>query len=62
MGSEDFSFMLKEKPGCYAFIGNDSQGNASPCMLHNPYYDFNDKILPIGASYFVTIIEQRLAL
>jgi hippurate hydrolase len=60
MGSEDFSFMLKEKPGCYVFIGNDGEGNNGPCMLHNPYYDFNDKILPIGASYFVALAEQRL--
>lgn len=61
MGSEDFSFMLKEKPGCYVFIGNDSEGNNSPCMLHNPYYDFNDKILPIGASYLASLAEHRLA-
>lgn len=60
MGSEDFSFMLKEKPGCYVFIGNDGEGSNGPCMLHNPYYDFNDKILPIGASYFVALAEQRL--
>ena len=62
MGSEDFSFMLEEKPGCYVLIGNADMGDNSPCMLHNPYYDFNDKMLPIGASYFVALAEQRLAL
>lgn len=60
MGSEDFSFMLQEIPGCYVLIGNADSGDNNPCMLHNPYYDFNDKILPIGASYFVAIAEQRL--
>ena len=60
MGSEDFSFMLQEKPGCYVLIGNADMGDNNPCMLHNPYYDFNDKILPVGASYFVAIAEQRL--
>jgi hippurate hydrolase len=54
--------MLEEKPGCYVLIGNADMGDNSPCMLHNPYYDFNDKMLPIGASYFVALAEQRLAL
>lgn len=62
MGSEDFAFMLEKKPGCYVFIGNDNSGEVSPCMLHNPYYDFNDKILPIGSSYFVALAEQQLVL
>jgi amidohydrolase len=60
MGSEDFAFMLEKKPGCYVLIGNDQTGDASPCMLHNPYYDFNDKILPTGSSYFVALAEQQL--
>jgi len=62
MGSEDFAFMLEKKAGCYVFIGNDNSGEASPCMLHNPYYDFNDNILPIGSSYFVALAEQQLPL
>ncbi len=65
MGSEDFSFMLQAKPGAYVFLGNAGEHtgpDGSPCMLHNPYYDFNDQILPIGASYFVTLIEQELPL
>src|SRR6185369_3552982 len=50
MGSEDFAFMLQAKPGCYVWIGN-GPGDGG-CMLHNPAYDFNDEILPIGASYW----------
>ncbi len=59
MGSEDFAFMLRAKPGCYVFIGNG--GGAGGCILHNPRYDFNDEILPIGASYWATLVEQVLA-
>ena len=50
MGAEDFSFMLLEKPGCYAFLGNGEGGHresghgAGPCMLHNASYDFNDEL------------------
>ena len=59
MGSEDFAWMLLKKPGCYIWIGNgDGEGS---CMVHNPGYDFNDEILPIGASYWATLVEQQLA-
>lgn len=58
MGSEDFAFMLREKPGCYAWIGNGSSENS--CLLHNPHYDFNDAILPIGAAYWVRLVETVL--
>jgi Metal-dependent amidase/aminoacylase/carboxypeptidase len=51
MGSEDFAFMLQEKPGCYIWIGNGPSENG--CLLHNPHYDFNDEILPVGAAYWV---------
>ena len=58
MGSEDFSFMLQKKPGCYLFIGNgDGEGS---CMIHNPGYDFNDAILPLGASYWARLAETVL--
>ncbi len=58
MGSEDFSFMLQEKPGAYIWIGNgDGEGS---CMVHNPGYDFNDEILPIGATYWTKIVEKLL--
>ena len=58
-GSEDFGYMLEEKPGCYIFIGNGSSDGG--CLLHNPNYDFNDEIIPIGASYWVELVEQELA-
>jgi len=55
MGSEDFSFMLQERPGCYVWLGNGPAEGG--CMLHNPRYDFNDAILPIGAAYWVNLAE-----
>ena len=59
MGSEDFAFMLQERPGCYVFVGNgDGDGG---CMVHNPRYDFNDDILPLGATYWVRLAERFLA-
>lgn len=58
MGSEDFAFMLQERPGCYIWMGNgpSSQGR----MLHNPRYDFNDEAIPVGASYWVRLVERLL--
>ena len=59
MASEDFSFMLNEVRGCYINIGNgDGEG---ACEVHNPSYDFNDAALPYGASFFVRLVEKRLA-
>jgi hippurate hydrolase len=66
MGAEDFAFMLQEKPGCYVFIGNGdgdhrSQGHGlGPCQLHNPCYDFNDQLLPLGSTYWVRLVERYL--
>ena len=68
MGAEDFAFFLQEKPGCYLFIGNgegdhrDGGHGLGPCVLHNASYDFNDNLLPIGASYWVKLIETALPL
>lgn len=59
LGSEDFAFMLQEKPGCYLWIGNGSSENG--CLLHNPHYDFNDDILPVGAAYWVKLVETVLS-
>ena len=59
LGSEDFAYMLEEKPGCYLFIGNGS--GKGGCVIHNPGYDFNDDILALGASYWVRLTEQFLA-
>jgi len=67
MGAEDFAFMLQEKPGCYVFIGNGDGAHRTmghglgPCNLHNPSYDFNDALLPIGATYWVRLAEEFLA-
>jgi hippurate hydrolase len=57
-GSEDFAFMLQEKPGAYILIGNgDGEGG---CMIHHSSYDFNDRILPLGASYWIQLTENIL--
>ena len=58
MGAEDFSWMLRERPGCYIMIANGA-GEGS-CHIHNPNYDFNDEILPLGANYWVQLTEQIL--
>lgn len=58
MGSEDFAFMLQEKPGCYIWIGNGASDYG--CLLHNPHYDFNDEILPVGVAYWVKLVESVL--
>jgi hippurate hydrolase len=59
MASEDFSFMLNEVRGCYLNIGNgDGEG---ACEVHNPSYDFNDRALPYGASFFARLVERRLS-
>ena len=58
MGSEDFALMLQKRPGAYICIGAGETGNDPP--LHNPYYDFNDAILPLGAAYWVALVKQQL--
>ncbi len=67
MGAEDFAYMLQAKPGCYAFISNGDGAHREmghgegPCMLHNPSYDFNDDLIPLGATFWVQLAEQWLA-
>jgi amidohydrolase len=67
MGAEDFSFFLLEKPGCYFLIGNgdgehrEADHGDGPCMLHNPSYDFNDALIPLGATAWVRLAEAWLA-
>jgi hippurate hydrolase len=58
MGSEDFAFMLQRKPGCYVWLGAGI--GPQTANIHNPRYDFNDAVLPIGASYWVRLAEQEL--
>ena len=59
LGGEDFSYMLEEKPGCYIWLGTGPA--PADGMLHNARYDFNDEALPIGASYWVQLVESELA-
>jgi hippurate hydrolase len=67
MGAEDFAFMLEAKPGAYCFIANGDGAHremghgGGPCMLHNPSYDFNDDLIPLGATYWVRLAEAWLA-
>ena len=71
MGAEDFAYMLQHKPGCYFFIGNGDGAHrgayeggghdVGPCMLHNPHYDFNDDLIPLGATVWVRLVERWLA-
>jgi amidohydrolase len=67
MGAEDFSFMLRARPGAYLFIGNgdgahrDAGHGAGPCTLHNASYDFNDELIPVGGTFWVRLAEQFLA-
>ncbi|MCI5070542.1 M20 aminoacylase family protein [Acidovorax sp.] len=67
MGAEDFAYMLQAKPGAYCFIANGDGAHremghgGGPCMLHNPSYDFNDDLIPLGATYWVKLAEAWLA-
>ena len=67
MASEDFAFMLQAQAGAYCFIGNGDGAHRAhghgegPCMLHNPSYDFNDALIPLGATYWVRLAEAWLA-
>jgi len=67
MGAEDFSYFLEAKPGAYLLIGNgdgahrDGGHAGGPCMLHNSSYDFNDALIPLGATLWVQLVEKWLA-
>jgi amidohydrolase len=60
MGGEDFSYMLQARPGAYVFLGQG--GGPSGCFLHNPGYDFNDEVIPLGAGYLAALVEESLPL
>lgn len=66
MGSEDFAFMLQERPGCYLLIGNGQIGEThtttglTHCMVHNPGYDFNDDCLPPAATFWAELVKRML--
>ncbi len=57
--SEDFAFMLRERPGSYFLLGNGEKGEKGGCMVHNPGYDFNDDIITIGATLFARLVEKH---
>ncbi len=67
MGAEDFSYMLQAMPGAYCFIANGEGEHRhighgeGPCTLHNPSYDFNDELIPLGGTYWVSLVEAWLA-
>lgn len=67
MGAEDFSYFLLQKPGCYFLIGNGDGSHragghgAGPCMLHNPSYDFNDELIPLGGAMWVRLAASWLS-
>lgn len=63
LGGEDFSFMLMERPGAYIFIGNGTGPGVGEggCMVHNPHYDFNDDIIPLGVKYWTRLVGHLLA-
>lgn len=58
MGAEDFAYLLRERPGCYVWLGS---GAATPgAMLHGSRFDFNDDIINLGIRYWVALVEQAL--
>ena len=67
MGAEDFAYMLQAKPGAYLFIANGDGSHremghgGGPCTLHNPSYDFNDDLIPLGGTFWVRLAEEWLA-
>ncbi len=60
MGGEDFSYMLQARPGAYVFLGQG--GGPNNCFLHNPGYDFNDEVIPLGAGFLASLVEDSLPL
>jgi hippurate hydrolase len=68
MGAEDFAYMLLERPGSYIFLGNgeltgphrEAGHGLGPCALHNPSYDFNDRLIPVGAKFWLALAQKVL--
>ena len=55
MGAEDFSYMLNARPGAYIFVGN-----GDTAMVHHPSYNFDDDVIPFGASWYAGMVEARM--
>jgi hippurate hydrolase len=60
MGAEDFSFFLRERPGAFLILGQRQPDGTGGVAVHNPHYDFNDALLPVGAAYFARLVEREL--
>jgi hippurate hydrolase len=60
MGSEDFSYMLQERPGAYILVGNGQGEAGGGCEVHNPRYDFNDAAIPYGGGVLAAVVEREL--
>lgn len=66
LAGDDFSYLLSEVPGAFLFIGNGSgehrgaEAGMGPCVVHNPWFDFNDELLPVGAALWSALVQQRL--
>ena len=58
MGAEDFAFMLEERPGAYIWLGSGPA--PADAQLHGARYDFNDEMLPVGATYWARLVESEL--
>jgi len=67
MAAEDFAFMLRQRPGAYLLLGSgdgshrDTGHGAGPCTLHSASYDFNDELIPVGATFWVRLVERFLS-
>jgi hippurate hydrolase len=61
-GGEDFAFMLEARPGAFIFIGQGVAADGIAHGLHTPKYDFNDAIIPLGAAWWVRLVQQELSL
>jgi hippurate hydrolase len=60
MASEDFAYMLEKCKGAYINIGNGAPGTPTGVPVHNPAYQFNDDILPLGSALYARLVEARL--
>ena len=61
LAAEDFAYLLEQWGGCYILIGNGKgEQNRGGCMVHNPGYDFNDDVIPLGVKYWIRLAETLM--